>query len=301
MYKIFTVFICGSYSCVKPKIIWIMRLSYLFCLLSFMQVSAKSIAQKININKTNAPLKEVLNDIGKQTKYSIFYDVDLIKIAKPVTLKVENSSLEETLKKCFSDQPFDYKINDKTILVIPKAGGSSSPKRIPSAIVNYITGKVVNERNEPLIGVNVREKNATASAATNGDGVFKIGVRDQNSILIFSFIGHEVQELSVPKNGLMTVVLKEQSTGLNDVVVVGYGVTKKRDLTGSVSSVKQKDLENQLTPNVLTALQDKCLVWMLDKVMAHQVPTRSSGFGVLDLLEGVELVMRRYMLWTVFL
>jgi len=254
MYKIFTAIICGSYSCVKPKIIWIMRLSYIFCLITFMQVSAATIAQKININTTNAPLKEVLKNIRKQSGYSIFYDADLIKMAKPVTLKVENSSLEETLKKCFTGQPFNYKINEKTILIIPKVVANETVEHMPLAMVNYITGKVTNERNEPLPGVNIKEKNATAATTTNNDGFFRIGTRDQNSILIFSSIGYESQELTVPKSGVMTVVLKEQNTGLNDVVVVGYGVQKKRDLTGSVSSVKQKDLENQLTPNVLTAL-----------------------------------------------
>jgi len=117
-----------------------------------------------------------------------------------------------------------------------------------------VTGKVVDNQNKPLSGVTVKIKGTQTGVATNNDGVFKINVPDQNSILVFSMIGFDPQEVTVGGNVFISITMLDQTTGLNQIVVVGYGTQKKKDLTGSVSSLKSADLENQQTPNVLTAL-----------------------------------------------
>ena len=251
MYKIYTAIKCGSYFCIQPKLLLIMRLSYLICLVSIMQVSAASVAQKISLDKNNAPLRETLNDIRVQSGFSIFYDVDLISNAKAVNIHIKDASLNEALKQCFVNQPFDYKINQKTILIIPR----NIP--VPSLQVQRaisITGRVTDDKKQPLPGVTVKIKNAPQVTITNADGVFTLSAPDQNTVLVFSFVGFENQEVTIGKVTFMNITLKEQNTGLNEIVVVGFGTQKKRDLTGAVSSLKTKDLENQVTPNVLSAM-----------------------------------------------
>ncbi|WP_373012632.1 TonB-dependent receptor [Mucilaginibacter sp.] len=228
-----------------------MRLSYFLCLISFMQVSAASIAQKINLDKNNASLRETLNDIRHQSGYSIFYDVDLISKASNIDVHVKNASIEDALKQCFANQPFDYKIKERTILIIPKA---DQTLKAPVELAVTITGKVTDDHNQPLPGATVRVKDSPTAVATNNDGLFKITAPNEQSILVFSMIGYETQEITIGKNISLNIVLKEQNTGLNEIVVVGFGTQKKKDLTGAVSSLKKADIENQATPNILTAI-----------------------------------------------
>lgn len=212
-----------------------MRLSYLLCLISFMQVSAASVAQKITLDKTDASLKETLNDIRQQSGYSIFYDVDLINNARKVSIYVKNVPLMDALNKCFLNQPFTYKIDKKTILITPKNVAGSLAQQL------LVLGKVTDENNQPLYGVTVKVKNSQTFAISDQQGAYKIAVQDQNTVLAFSMIGFEPQELTVGARTRINVVLKAQNTGLNEVVVVGYGTVKRSDLTGSVAEVNMKD------------------------------------------------------------
>ena len=231
MYKISTAIRCGRRSYIHSKLLLIMRLSYFICLISFLQVSASSVAQKITLEKKNAPLKEILNDIHRQSGYSIFYDVDLISKAKQIDISVKNVSLNEALAQCFSGQPFSYQIDKKTILVTPKT--SSDP---PLRLIT-ITGQVKDQENLPLPNATIRVKNAQFTSFSDTDGRYKIAVPDQNAILVFSMLGFETQEIPVGPRTQIDVSLKARNTSLNDVVIVGYGTVKRGDLTGSVAEV----------------------------------------------------------------
>src|ERR1044072_9011742 len=101
MYKIYTVFERGRTFRFHPKLWRVMKLSFFICLITFVQVSASSLAQKINLNKKNAPLWETLNDIRRQSGYSILCDPDILIGAKTVTISVKDGSLEDALKTCF--------------------------------------------------------------------------------------------------------------------------------------------------------------------------------------------------------
>jgi TonB-linked SusC/RagA family outer membrane protein len=213
-----------------------MRLSYFLCLISFMQVSAASIAQKISLDKNNASLKETLNDIHNQSGFSILYDVDLLNSAKQVSIHVKNTSLSEALNICFLNQPFSYTVDQKTILITPKI--TAKPRAVEEI---SITGRITDDLNQPLPGATVKIKNSQTAAISNNDGIYKIAVPNQNSILVFSMIGYESKELSVQSNTVINVSLKPQNTGLNEVVVIGYGAVKRTDLTGSVAELNMKD------------------------------------------------------------
>jgi TonB-linked SusC/RagA family outer membrane protein len=212
-----------------------MRLSYFLCLISFMQVSAASVAQKITLDKNDASLKETLNDIRRQSGYSIFYDVDLINNAKKISIRVKDASLTEALNRCFLNQPFSYKIEKKTILITPKIVPGSTVQPL------LIIGKITDEHSQPLYGVTVKVKNSQTFGISDQQGGYEITVPDQNSVLVFSMIGFEPLEVTVGARTRINVVLKTQNMGLNEVIVVGYGTVKKSDLTGSVAEVNMKD------------------------------------------------------------
>jgi TonB-linked SusC/RagA family outer membrane protein len=120
-----------------------------------------------------------------------------------------------------------------------------------------VTGRVVDKNNNAMAGVNVLEKGTTNGVLTGGDGTFSISVASRNSILSFSFIGYEFQEALVGNQASLNITLIESLTGLNEVVVIGYGTVKKRDLTGSVSSVKSDDLMANAPTTIQKALLGK--------------------------------------------
>ena len=120
-----------------------------------------------------------------------------------------------------------------------------------------ITGRVIDANGNPLPGVNVREKGTTSGALTSSDGTYSFAVSSGQAVLSFSFIGYAPQDIAVGNQTAINVTLLELVTGLDEVVVVGYGTVKKKDLTGSVSSVKAEDLMATAPTNIQKALMGK--------------------------------------------
>ncbi|WP_321280741.1 TonB-dependent receptor [Marinifilum fragile] len=144
------------------------------------------------------------------------------------------------------------------VLVGPQplqAAGSMKTKAIQQ-IQKTITGKVVDEQNLPLIGVNILVKGTTLGTVTDFDGNFQLDV-PANGVVKFSFIGYVDQEITITNETSLNIVLKEDVQGLNEVVVVGYGTQKKSDLTGAVASVKAEDLAKTPSSNPVNSLQGK--------------------------------------------
>src|SRR5690606_22406821 len=108
-----------------------------------------------------------------------------------------------------------------------------------------ITGKVTDDKNEPLIGVTVRVKGSNSGVTTDGNGAFSIQVPEANAIITFSYLGYQPLELRVNGRNVLDVVMRPSENALTEVVVVGYGTQKKVNLTGSVASVSSADIENR--------------------------------------------------------
>ncbi|WP_353139892.1 secretin and TonB N-terminal domain-containing protein, partial [Pseudopedobacter sp.] len=136
-----------------------MKLIFLLLTITAMHVSANSFAQKISINEKNASLERIFNRIKNQTGYDFFFDKTLLNKAKLVTVNVKEASLEETLKRCFINQPFTYIIQEKTIVVTPREANSAN-LIIKEMQQKVVTGKVMDVQGEPLAGVSIKVKNA---------------------------------------------------------------------------------------------------------------------------------------------
>ncbi|HBX20487.1 MAG TPA: SusC/RagA family protein [Porphyromonadaceae bacterium] len=120
-----------------------------------------------------------------------------------------------------------------------------------------VKGKVSDEKGSILIGVNVIIKNTRQGTITDGKGEFVITVPEANSILEFSYLGFETQEISLNGQTFLNIIMIEESQLLNEVVTIGYGAVKKRDLTGSVGSLRLEDIEKSDPTSITTALQGK--------------------------------------------
>ncbi|WP_419789111.1 TonB-dependent receptor [Mucilaginibacter sp. X5P1] len=250
MYKNFTDFICGRRPCRIYKTLLIMKFTLILLMVTFLQVSAATYAQKVTLKVKNATIREVFSKIQAQTSYDFLYNEDELNLASPVTLNLNNMSLKQALDICFNNQPLVYSIENTTILITKKP-----VKPIEKAISKAVTGKVTDSTGAALPGVTVKEKDTHNAVITDKNGNYSITVTENKAVLVFSFIGFLSQEVQVPDNGSINIKLKEYNANLNEVVVVGYGTQTKISLTGAVNQVNAKDIGDKPVLNVLQALQ----------------------------------------------
>ena len=234
-----------------------MKITAFMILICIMQVSANTYAQKITIKKSNAPLKAVIEDIRKQSGYDIIFDANLINHLKPVTINIKEATIEKALDVCLKDEPLTYTIEDKFVVLKVKDVLTSgiSTRVIVKDIT--ITGHVYDQHNKTLPGVTVKIQNTQIAVSTKEDGSYRIIVPDEKAVLVFSFIGFETQNVIVGTKVEVNVILKDQNSSLSEVVVVGYGLQSKKDVSTSIASVKASDLENQPVGNFDQALVGK--------------------------------------------
>ncbi|MEO8962712.1 MAG: TonB-dependent receptor [Ginsengibacter sp.] len=244
--------------CIRPntsmaKIFLIMKLTAILLLVTCLQVNAKGYAQKVTLSMRDAPLQKVFKEIQKQTGYHFLYTYELLDNAGKVDIKVQNVPLQDALYQCLENTPLTYSIIENTVVIKKKEIVSTPAIFLPQTIPLFmnVSGKVTDDNGKPLQGVSVLVKGTTTGTNTDANGVFNIDVPDNSSQrLVFSFVGMETQELNVKGKRSIQLAMKSISTGLSDVVVVGYGTQKKENLTGAVASISSKELENKPLPNV---------------------------------------------------
>lgn len=228
----------------------IMRVMYLLFFIGVLHTYAMdTYAQvtQLSIHENGIELKELFNQIEEQTDFYFFYNNDLIDKDMKVEVDVENKSITEVLDHVLKNTGITYQVNNKAIVL----------NLAPSAVQQQgrqISGIVFDEFGDPIIGANIVEKGTTNGVITDFDGNFSLTVSD-NSVLVVSYIGYTPQEIVVKNQTNLRITLKEDSQALEEVVVVGYGVQKKANMTGSVSQVDSKDLANRPIQNISSGIQ----------------------------------------------
>lgn len=243
MYKYLTALKCGIPTRYTLKLMRITKITVLLLLTASLKIFAAGFAQEVSINVKNMPVKEVLNQLTKQTGYNFICDAAVINSTKPITIHATNIILSKVLDKCFINQAVDIIFdNENTVVIKPKVL-VNKPVKIALAIP--ITGKVVDNQGLSLPGVSIQIKGTTTGTVTDVNGGFAIRVPDNSSVLVFSFIGFVSQEVAIAGNTVLKVTLKEASKSLNEVVVVGYGQQSRATVTSAITKVEGKSIANQ--------------------------------------------------------
>ena len=234
------------------RITRIMRLTGFILLAACLQVSAAASGQKVTIVKKQISLEEVFNQIRKQAGYNFIYSEKAIRRASPVNLDLKNVGVEAVLRQCFIGQPLTYAIDDKVIVITPKPVPvtiSAPGREITGVVTDSSTGR-------PLAGVTLRVKGEQIGAVTDVGGNFKLEVSD-GAILIISYLGYTVREVPVGSAAKLHILLSPNSTGLNQLVVVGYGTQKKADVTAAISTLDGESLSRTTSSTISRALVGK--------------------------------------------
>jgi len=244
---------CG----IKRQILRIMRLSAFLLFVACMQVSATAYTQ-ISISEKKASMEKVFKAIEHQSGYVFFYDYAWLKLAKPVTIKAKNASLQEVLEICFSDQPLTYTIVGKTVVVKQQDEIKNEKPNTPIPVVSLpVSGNVSDAEGKPLAGATITLKASAAATTTNGNGDFSLQIPDGGGTLIISYVGYETVEQRVSKAGTIRIRLQQKDSKTDEVVVIGYGTRRRKDVTGAVSTVTSKDIEKNTSMTPELALQGK--------------------------------------------
>ncbi|RZM23645.1 MAG: SusC/RagA family TonB-linked outer membrane protein, partial [Pedobacter sp.] len=257
MYKILTGKPDIRDKCIH-KIWLIMRLTTVIIFALFMQVSASSLAQKISLSRSNTPLRTVIKELRHQSGYNFVYTDELLKLSKPVTIKVKGADLEDVLNEIFNSQPLTYSINKNTITIKEKNKSSSIIDKVIDFFSTIdVKGKVVDERGEPLQGASVKVKGATSGTMTDKEGEFFLKGIPDDAVIVIAYLGYKPQEMKVSPS--MGVVKMEPETSRLDEVKIsgGYYETTDKLKTGSIVRVTAKDIENQPVTSPLMSLQGR--------------------------------------------
>lgn len=235
----------------------VMKITTFFLFVAFMQVSATGLAQKVTLIKKDVTLKELFKEINKQTGYNVFAADNLISSVKPFDANFKRTSLLEVLNKSLEHTQLSYTISDKNIVITAKeAPQRPQPATGPPQAVT-VTGKVEDELGQPMVGVTVKQKDNTSNGTvTDAKGNYSISVPGGNTVVSFSYIGYDTQELKAKDiPGGSVIILKAAENNLHEVVVnKGYYYEKKELSTGDISVVSAKTIEQQPVSDPIQAL-----------------------------------------------
>ena len=199
----------------------------------------------VTLSMKNATLKQFFEAVEKQTTYIFSYRDAIVEGKKEVTLNVTNQPIQRLLDDVLHQRDLQYTMTGHSIVVTLKTAGN----------VKLISGTVVDSNGEPIIGANVVEKGTTNGTVTDISGNFSLNIND-SGILQVSYIGFNTQDVAVNGKSSLMINLKEDTQKLDEVVVVGYGVQKKSNVTGSVASIKTDDF-NDLNMDVSHVIQGR--------------------------------------------
>jgi len=230
------------------KVILLMKAVFLLILVTCMQVSASVYSQqKFTLSIKQTEVSTILAKIQKQSDYRFFYNYAAIKKLGKVDLDVKNASIEQVLSSLM-DNKLPYKMADDHVVIISTAETTNA--------LLLVKGKVVDAKGEPLIGVNIRLQGTNLGVTTDINGNFVINA-PVNGVLEFSYIGFEKKIVTVTGDQPLSITLAALPSALTEVVVVGYGTSKKIDVTGSVASVKGADIQNLPVASAAQALDGR--------------------------------------------
>ena len=239
------------------KFLSIMKYSLFFIVFGTLQVFASinySQATKLTINMQDATVAQVISHIENISQFYFTYNTSEINPYRKVSISLQDKDIVDAMTQLFAGENVRYIISDRHVVLYrdtEKTSQSSTQQGIA------ITGKISDQFGEPMPGVNVFVKGTTTGFVADINGNYSITVPNQNTVLVFSFIGFTSQDITVGNRTVINVEMIEDVSQIEEVVVVGYGTQKKVNLTGAVSSLAGEELSGMPAPSTEILLQGK--------------------------------------------
>lgn len=280
----------------KNQIFRIMRITtflLMVCVFCSFAENTHSQNARVNLNKSNVRLNEILTDIESQTDYLFVYN-NLVNVSQKASAKAKQQPVSEVLNQILANTDIAY-VMEGTHIVLSKR--TSDAGLAIQQQVRTVKGTILDNNGESIIGANILIKGTTVGVISDIEGNFIIEA-DGNAVLEVSYIGYLKREVPVNGQQNIRVVLQEDAKTLDEVVVIGYGTQKKADLTGAVANISTDKLSTQSNVNIGQALQGK--IAGVDIVSQGGAPGQSSrimvrGIGTLNNASPLYIVDGMYM------
>ena len=253
------------------KILLGMKLSISILLLTFLQVSAKVHSQdRLTLTEKGISWERFFELLEKKSNYTFLYKTDVLPHKQKIDVVVVDQTIPQILETVLRNTPLSYQLLSGNLIVVTSRQAPMSEIRV--------TGKVTAAAGDPLAGASVKIKGTQLGTTTDNGGNFSLTAPEE-ATLVISFVGYQAQEVAVSGSPL-NVTLQPLPGNINEVVVIGYGTAKKKDLTGAVSTIGAKDVSGLPVGGTAQIMQGKAA-----GVAVTQV-TGAPGDGVAVIIRG---------------
>lgn len=235
------------------KLVMIMKLTTFFVLLSVVAISADLYSQntRFDLNVKNANIVQVFDEIERVTDFGFLFKTDQLDLDKRYTLNIKDGNIEKILDEVLDKGRFSYSFIDRTIVIRRNGFAMDQDKNL------RVSGKVTDSSGAAIPGVSVSVKGTTSGTITDIDGNYVLSNVSGNATVVFSFVGMTTQEVPVAGKTTLNVVMTEETVGIEEVVAIGYGTKKKRDVIGSIATVRSEELIQVPTSSFTDVLQGR--------------------------------------------
>jgi TonB-linked SusC/RagA family outer membrane protein len=214
---------------------------------------------KVTLKVSHASLRQVLRQIEKQTGLTFASSSSVLETSRTLSIQAQQQPLNSVLRQVLARTGYTFEIRNKQILVYPSEQAPATPGLVhhPTDLLpeKYIVSGIVTDGERPLAGVSIREKDTHNGASTDGNGRFELTIAGASALLQFSLIGYEAQEIAVRGRHTISPVLQNDTRMLNDLVIIGYGIQNKANITGAIAKVEGRRIKSRPVPSVIAALQ----------------------------------------------
>ncbi len=232
-----------------------MKFTVLLTIVSFFQVQFGLYAQnkEISIDVTKGSLEQVIQEIEAVSRFKFLFNRKVVDVNRVVTIKAKNQQINTILTELFANTDIVFEVVNKQIILSKKKANMQEN----STVQFKISGVVYDSDGQPLPGTNIIEKGTANGTQADFDGEFTLTVSDKNAVLTVSYIGFATKEIPLNGQAKLAVVLEESASGLEEVVVVGYGEQVKSRLTGAIASVTSNDIAGFPASSIEQSLNGK--------------------------------------------
>lgn len=236
------------------RIMLIMRLTTIILITAIIQVSASSYAQKVTLNERNIKLTDLFNKIRVQTGMDFLFSESTLKGYGRVSIQADRQEINVVMKRILDGLPFEYRIENNAVIISRVKQSFIQDILSPFKVID-VSGRVTDEKGQPLAGANVMVKGRNLAVKTDADGNFTLIGLAPNAVVIVSYVGYKVLEIKVSGSPL-NIVMEADETALQEVRInKGYYSTTEKLNTGSSVQISAAQLERQPISNPIQALQ----------------------------------------------
>lgn len=232
------------------KVIRIMKLTaglILFTVITASAVNSYSQTARINLHLQNATIVDIFREIERNSEFGFFFKNEELDLKKRRSINVSDATIDDVLKEVL-DNRYSYKIVEKNIVITKDKGDAEQQN-------NKVTGKVTDQTGSPLPGVSIVIKGTTTGIVSDNEGKYSLSNIPANATLVYSFIGMGTQEIAFRNQPVLNVVMKENAVAIDEVVVIGYGTSTKKNIIGAVDQIGSNLIEDRPVGNTMQALQ----------------------------------------------